>query len=418
MEENMNSLTEFLREAKAAARVAAILSDKERSALIVEMAAALEESLPAILEANAIDLEAADRAAMVSAMRDRLLLNEDRVRDMATALREIAALRDPIGSVIDGWRTAEGLKIEKISVPIGVICAIYESRPNVTADVAALCLKSGNAAILKGGKEAAHSSSAIAAALQSVLTRHNLPSGIVALLPDGSRETVKWLVRQDRYIDLIVPRGGEGLIRFVSENATVPVVKHDKGVCHLYIHESAEYDMSEPIAINAKVQRPSACNAIETLLIDRKVAAQFLPKLKAAFDLHHTELRGCELTREIINIGAADEADWSTEYLDNILSIKVVASIDEAIAHIFQYGSLHSEAIVANDANAIESFLDRVDAACVYANASTRFTDGGQFGFGAEVGISTNKLHARGPMGIRELTTYKYQIRGNGQIRG
>ena len=419
METDHNEQLEaFLRGAKEASRTAAGLSGAVRNRLLNEMADALITGKAEILRANALDTEAAAQNGMAAAMLDRLVLNDKRVAEMAQALREIAALRDPLGVVIDGWVNDDELRIEKVSVPIGVIAAIYESRPNVTADVAALCLKSGNAAILKGGKEARHSNEAISEILRSVLRRNQLSEMIISLLPDSSHEGVKWLIRQNSYVDLIVPRGGEGLIKFVSENASVPVVKHDKGVCHLYIHSSAEYEMSERIAINAKVQRPSACNAIETLLIDSAIAAEFLPKLQAAFEREKTELRGCELTRGVINVGAADERDWQTEYQDNILSIKVVSGVDEAIAHIHAYGSSHSEAIIARENGVIERFLHTVDAACVYANASTRFTDGGQFGFGAEVGISTNKLHARGPMGVRELTTYKYRIYGKGQTRG
>jgi glutamate-5-semialdehyde dehydrogenase len=413
----MEKLTQFLKSAKAAAHIMSVLPGKKRSAVLNEMAQALLAEKEAILQANAKDMKNAETAGLSEAMCDRLLLNDKRLGEMATALREIAALRDPVGRVIDGWVTDDELKIEKVAVPIGVVGVIYESRPNVTADVAALCFKSGNVAILKGGKEAIHSNTAIASVLQGVLKAHALPEAAIALLPDGSREAVAWMVKQDRYLDLIVPRGGEALIRFVSENATVPVVKHDKGVCHLYVHIGADYKTAERVAINAKTQRPSACNAIETLLIDDKVATAFLPRLKKAFEAAGTRLRGCEKTREQIGVDPASEADWDEEYLSNTLAIKVVSGIDEAIAHIHRHGSSHSEAIVTTNHAAAEQFLNSVDAACVYVNASTRFTDGGQFGFGAEVGISTNKLHARGPMGVSELTTYKFQIYGNGQIR-
>lgn len=413
----MEHLTDFLKNAKAAAHVMSVLPGKRRSAVLNEMAQALLAQKETILKANAEDMKNAEAAGLSEAMCDRLLLNDKRLEEMATALCEIAALRDPVGRVLDGWVTDDGLKIEKVAVPIGVVGVIYESRPNVTADVAALCFKSGNVAILKGGKEAIHSNTAIAAVLQSVLKANDLPEAAIALLPDGSREAVGWMVQQDRYLDLIVPRGGEALIKFVSENATVPVVKHDKGVCHLYVHIGADYKTTERVAINAKVQRPSACNAIETLLIDEKIAPAFLPRLKKAFDEAGTKLRGCEKTCAQIVIDPASEADWDEEYLSNTLAIKMVAGIDEAIAHIHRHGSSHSEAIVTTNHAAAEQFLNRVDAACVYVNASTRFTDGGQFGFGAEVGISTNKLHARGPMGVSELTTYKFQIYGDGQVR-
>ncbi|MDR1450826.1 MAG: glutamate-5-semialdehyde dehydrogenase [Helicobacteraceae bacterium] len=405
----------FLQKVKEASRVVAKLDGRTRAALLNEMASAIEKNRATILRANAIDMQNASDLSL--AMRDRLWLDEKGILEIAKGLREIAALRDPIGAVIDGWVTEDNLKIEKIAVPIGVVGVIYESRPNVTADVAALCFKSANAAVLKGGKEAARSNAAIAEVLQNVLTANGLPKEAIAPLPDGSRETVKRLVKQNKYLDLIVPRGGEALIAFVTEHATVPVVKHDKGVCHLYMHASADYEKAEKIAVNAKTQKPSACNAIETLLIDLAIAAAFLPKLKAAFDAQKTTLYGCEKTRAIIDINAAGEEDWDREYLDNVLSIKVVNGIDEAIEHIQTHGSAHSESILANDRGAIDRFLNEIDAACVYSNASTRFTDGGKFGFGAEVGISTNKFHARGPMGIKELTTYKYLIYGNGQIR-
>ncbi|HGZ69938.1 MAG TPA: glutamate-5-semialdehyde dehydrogenase, partial [Nitratifractor sp.] len=326
-------------------------------------------------------------------------------------------LKEPIGRVLDGWWTDDNIRIEKVSVPIGVVGVIYESRPNVTADVGALCFKSGNVAILKGGKEAQHSNSAIAAILQDVLLANGLPKEIISLLPDSSREGVTYLIKQDRYVDLIVPRGGEALIKYVSANATVPVVKHDKGLCHTYIDKDADLDMAVKIAVNAKCQRPGVCNAMETLIVHKDIAKEALPQLKAAFDAEATELRVDSVALEYIEAQEATEEDFDTEYLANILSIKVVDSLDEAISHISKYGSGHSEAIITENYSAAEEFLNRVDAATVYVNASTRFTDGGAFGFGAEVGISTNKLHARGPMGINELTTYKYKIYGTGQIR-
>ncbi|MDR0747197.1 MAG: glutamate-5-semialdehyde dehydrogenase [Helicobacteraceae bacterium] len=410
-------MEEFLIAVKRASRTAAQLSGRTRTEMLNEMAKALRSKKDIILSANEQDIKNARSNALSSAMIDRLLLNDRRVDEMAEAIGEIAALRDPLGDVIDGWTNPDGLRIEKISVPIGVVCVIYESRPNVTADAAALCLKSGNAAILRGGKEAANSNKAIISALQEVLSLRAMPPEMIAEPPDSSREGIKEIIGQSQYVDLVVPRGGAGLIRFVSENSAVPVVKHDRGLCHLYIHKSADYAKAESIAINAKVQRPSACNAIETLLIDAEVAPHFLPRLKAAFDREKTKLRGCQSCRAIIDVAEATSDDWAMEYLDNILSIKVVSGIDEALDHIAAYGSMHSEAIIAESGGAIERFLSEVDAACVYANASTRFTDGGQFGFGAEVGISTNKLHARGPMGVKELTTYKYRVCGNGQIR-
>lgn len=414
----MKHLEEFVKNAKKASLKLATISSGKKTEVLLDMADQLRVDQMAIIEANAEDLKTAKEMGLSSAMIDRLMLDRARVEEIANAVAEIAVLRDPVGRVIDGWITKDDLKIEKVAVPIGVVGVIYESRPNVTADVAALCFKSSNVAILKGGKEAINSNRAIEKSLQKVLAKHNLDSATVSLIPDGSREAVAWLVKQDKYIDLIVPRGGEGLIRFVSENATVPVVKHDKGVCHLYIESTADYEMSEKIAINAKVQRPSACNAIETLLIDQSIAREFLPKLKIAFDKHNTELVGCEKTVEILGIALANESDWDAEYLANKLAIKVVANADEAIAHIQKHGSNHSESIITSLREISEKFMREIDAACIYTNASTRFTDGGEFGFGAEVGISTNKLHARGPMGINELTTYKFQIYGNGQVRG
>jgi len=408
---------DFLEKAKAASTVVATLEGAKKRAILEAMARALEEGAEEILRANARDMERAEEHRLGSALKDRLLLTSERIDGMAQSLREIAALREPVGRVLEGWRNDADLRIEKVSVPIGVVGVIYESRPNVTADVGALCFKSGNVAILKGGKEAEYSNRAIARILQEVLAERNLPREIISLLPDSSREGVAWLIRQDRYVDLIVPRGGEALIRYVSENASVPVVKHDKGLCHTYIHEAADQEMALRIAINAKCDRPGVCNAMETLLVDRSIALEILPKLHEAFGKAGTELRADAESRAIIEAEEASPEDWDTEYLANILSVKIVEGPDEAITHIRRYGSGHSEAIITENYTVAERFLDEVDAACVYVNASTRFTDGGAFGFGAEVGISTNKLHARGPMGINELTTYKYKVYGSGQVR-
>jgi glutamate-5-semialdehyde dehydrogenase len=298
-----------------------------------------------------------------------------------------------------------------------VIGIIYESRPNVTSDTAALCLKSGNVCILKGGKEAENSNNAIAKILQEVLIANDLPKQIISLLPDSSREGVAYLIKQDKYVDLIIPRGGEALIKFVSTNATVPVVKHDKGLCHTYVDKDADIQKALDVCVNAKCRRVGICGAMETLLVDENIAKEFLPKLFHRLKEYGTQLKGCELTRSIIEVEKATLEDYDTEYLDNILSIKVVSDLKEAIDHIAQYGSGHSDAIITQNYTKAEQFLNSVDSACVYLNASTQFTDGGEFGFGAEVGISTNKLHARGPMGINELTTYKFKIYGNGQIR-
>ncbi len=407
----------FLEEAKASSRVLATLSGADKNRILKEMAEALRSNTDAILNANALDMEDADRNNLTPALKDRLLLDKNRVEGMAVAIEEIAALKEPVGRVLDGWVTEDGLKIEKVSVPIGVIGIIYESRPNVTSDTAALSFKSSNVCVLKGGKEAQHSNEAIAKVLRDVLKKNDLPEALISLIPDASREGVARLIKMDKYVDLIVPRGGEGLIRYVSENASVPVVKHDKGQCHTYIDEDANVENAIKIAINAKVQRPGVCNAMETLLVDAAIAKEVLPLLKEAFDEAHTELKGCGDTQSIIDVSPATEVDFDTEYLANILNIRVVDGVEGAIEHIVRYGSGHSEAIITENITTAEAFLNGIDAAAVYVNASTRFTDGGAFGFGAEVGISTNKLHARGPMGIEGLTTYKFKIYGSGQIR-
>ena len=407
----------FLAEAKASSRVLSTLSGAKKNSALRAMAQGLRDDKKSILQANALDMEAATQNNLTKALKDRLFLDESRVEAMAIAIEEIAALKEPIGRVLDGWYADAGFKIEKVSVPIGVIGVIYESRPNVTADVGALCFKSGNVAILKGGKEAEHSNRAIASVLQNVLEKHELPKGAIALLPDSSREGVAELIKQDSYVDLIVPRGGEALIKYVSTHATVPVVKHDKGLCHTYIDKDADFDKAIAVVINAKCRRNGICGALETLLIDEVIATELLPRIKEAYDLHNTEIRGCAKTQNIIDVHTASEADYATEYLDNILTIKVVEGVEGAIAHIEMYGSQHSEAIITENYTTAEYFLNTIDAACVYLNASTQFTDGGEFGFGAEVGISTNKLHARGPMGVSELTTYKYKIYGNGETR-
>ena len=352
-----------------------------------------------------------------SAMQDRLFLNEKRVKDMAEAIRQIASQTEPVGRVLDGWVTKDDLNIQKVSIPIGVIGIIYESRPNVTSDTAALCFKSGNVCVLKGGKEAEHSNQAIAKILQNVLEKNNLPKEVISLLPDSSREGVAKLIKEDKFVDLIVPRGGETLIRFISENSSIPVIKHDKGVCHTYIDQDAAISKVANIVINAKCQRPSACNALETLLIHENIAPHLLNGLDEILKENNTTIKACSETLKYIKAIPASEEDFDTEYLDNVLNIKIVKDISEAINHIAKYGSGHSEAILSENYTAINQFLNEVDAACVYANASTRFTDGGEFGLGAEVGISTNKLHSRGPMGINDLTTFKYKIYGNGQIR-
>ena len=407
----------FLQEAKASSRVLSTLSGAEKNRILKEMAEALRANTPTLLKANALDMAEAEVNNLAPSLKDRLLLDEGRIDGMAVAIEEIAALKEPVGRVLDGWVTEDGLKIEKVSVPIGVIGIIYESRPNVTSDTAALSFKSANVCVLKGGKEAQNSNEAIAKVLQEVLKKNGLPEALISLIPDASREGVAKLIKMDKYVDLIVPRGGEGLIRYVSENASVPVVKHDKGQCHTYIDEDANIENAIAIAINAKVQRPGVCNSMETLLVDAAIAEEVLPQLKATFDAAHTELKGCEMTQKSIEVAPATDEDYDTEYLANILNIRVVDGVEGAIEHIVRFVSGHSEAIITENITTAEAFLNGIDAAAVYVNASTRFTDGGAFGFGAEVGISTNKLHARGPMGIEGLTTYKFKIYGSGQIR-
>lgn len=407
----------FLAEAKASSRTFAEVGGADKNRILSEMADAIENKTKEIMQANAIDMEDADKNKLTSALKDRLLLDEKRIADMAKSIREIAALKEPVGRVLEGWVLENGIKIEKVTVPIGVIGIIYESRPNVTSDTAALCFKSSNVCVLKGGKEAENSNKAIAKVLKEVLVKNDLPSSLISLLPDSSREGVAKLIKMDKYVDLIVPRGGEGLIHYVCDNASVPVVKHDKGQCHTYIGKDADFVMAIAIALNAKTNRPGVCNAMETLLIDEAIAAEILPQLKEAFDAAGTRLKGCDKTQKIISVEHAGDAEFHTEYLDNILNIRVVEDVDAAIEHIATYGSGHSEAIVTENYTMAEKFLNGVDAAAVYLNASTRFTDGGSFGFGAEVGISTNKLHVRGPMGIEGLTTYKFKLYGSGQVR-
>jgi glutamate-5-semialdehyde dehydrogenase len=410
-------MEQFLAEAKASSRVLGNLSGSEKNRILREMANGLRANTMGLIEANALDMLEGEKNKLSAALMDRLLLDEERIEAMAVAIEEIAALKEPVGRVLDGWVTEDGLKIEKVSIPIGVIGIIYESRPNVTSDTAALCFKSSNVCVLKGGKEAEFSNRAIAKVLKAVLEKNDLPPSLISLIPDSSREGVAKLIKMDKYVDLIIPRGGAGLIKYVSENATVSVVKHDKGQCHTYIDKDAKLDNAIKIAINAKVQRPGVCNAMETLLVDSAIAQDALVKLKEAFDKESTQLKGCIQTQQIIDVENATDADYDTEYLANILNIKVVDGVNGAIEHIVKFGSGHSEAIITENITTAEEFLNNIDAAAVYVNASTRFTDGGAFGFGAEVGISTNKLHARGPMGIEGLTTYKYKIYGKGQVR-
>ncbi len=384
------------------------------------MADALEASGEEILAANGRDLAAAPGYGLNAAAVDRLKLDAARVRAMAEGVRQVASLPDPCGEIIREWTRPNGITITKIRVPIGVVGIIYESRPNVTADAAVLCLKSGNACILRGGKEAIHSNTAIARALSAGAVKAGLPAEVIQLVPFIDREGVRLLAQMDRYLDVIVPRGGHALIDAVVEHARMPVIKHYHGVCHVYVDQVADLAMAEEIAVNAKCQRPGVCNAMETLLVHREVAEKFLPSVARALRDQGVELRGDRRTVEVLGAGikAATEEDWTTEYLDLILSIRVVDSLEAAIDHIEHYGSHHSDSIVTTDEAAARKFLAAVDSAAVFWNVSTRFSDGGEFGFGAEIGISTDKLHARGPMGLEELTTYKYLVTGDGQVRG
>ncbi len=410
-------MKEFLQKAKESSRVVATLSTAIKNKTLLEFADAIEENSCFIIEENIKDMKLARELDLSSAMQDRLYLNDSRIQDMANAIRQIASQTEPVGRVLDGWLTKDNLNIQKVSIPIGVIAIIYESRPNVTSDTAALCFKSGNVCVLKGGKEAENSNRAIAKIIQDVLEKNNLPKEIVSLLPDSSREGVAKLIVEDKYVDLIVPRGGEALIKFITQNSSIPVIKHDKGVCHTFIDKDANATKSINIVVNAKCQRPSACNSLETLLVHEEIASYILPGIQEELSAHGTILKGCPKTLGYIKIAPAKEEDFYIEYLENILNIKVVENLNEAIEHISKHGSGHSEAILSENYTAINKFLNEVDAACVYANASTRFTDGGEFGLGAEVGISTNKLHSRGPMGINDLTTFKYKIYGQGQVR-
>lgn len=413
----MTELQKMGAAAKEAAAVLRTAGEKKRRALL-EAAQALRAAAPEILAANAVDLAAARENGMRDAMFDRLTLTEARIEAMAQGVEDVAAQRDPVGRVLSGETRPNGLKIEKVTVPMGVIGIIFEARPNVTSDAAALCLMAGSAVILRGGKEAFHSNMAVTSVLQAALERAGLPRTAVQLVQDTSRESSREMMGLVGYLDLLIPRGGAGLIRAVVENARVPVIETGVGNCHVYVDESADIDMAAEIIFNAKTSRPSVCNAIETILVHEKIAAQALPVIAARLSEKHVELRGDARTREILPEAVeATETDWETEYLDYILAVRVVDSLDEAVAHIARYSSGHSECIVTRDLRAAEAFTARVDSAAVYVNASTRFTDGGEMGLGAEIGISTQKLHARGPMGLNEIVSYKYVIRGDGQVR-
>lgn len=404
--------------AKTAARVLANAGTEKNKALM-SIAKALRENCQTILKANEIDIENGKNAGLTVSLLDRLRLTEDRVEGIAVGVEQVAALKDPIGDVLSGNKLENGLEIRRIRVPLGVIGIIYEARPNVTADAAALCLKAGNAVILRGGKEAINSNKAIADIMREAVEKAGLPKDSIQLIEDTSRASSTELMGLSDYLDVLIPRGGAGLIRAVVENAKVPVIETGVGNCHVYVDEYADIDMAANIIFNAKTSRPSVCNAIETILVHSAVAAKALPAIKARLDEKNVELRGCPKTAEILGscVKPATEEDYYKEFLDYILAVKVVDSFEEAVDHIAKYSSGHSECIVTENYTRACDFLNQVDAAAVYVNASTRFTDGGQFGLGAEIGISTQKLHARGPMGLNELTSSKFIILGNGQIR-
>ena len=412
------SLNEILSKTKAGAKKLAISGAEERKNILNNIALLLNERRQEIINVNKIDIENADKSGLSSAMIDRLRLTDKEIDGMIKAVNEISMQNEVIGDVIGGSTRPNGLKIRKVRVPLGVVGIIYESRPNVTIDSAALCIKSGNGAVLRGGKEAINSNKILAEIIAKSLEIAGFSKDVIYFIDDTDRNIIKEMAQAKGLIDVIIPRGGEGLINFVVENARIPVIMHDKGVCHVFIDESAEYQQALSITFNAKVQRPSACNAMETLLVHKNIAPSILQDIAEMLQEVDVDLRGCEETLKYVDCRPAIEEDYYTEYHDMILSIKVVENIDEAVAHINKYGSGHSEAIVTKDYNSAEKFLNEVDAAAVYVNASTRFTDGGEFGLGAEIGISTQKLHVRGPMGAADLTTTKYLIYGSGQLRG
>lgn len=405
-------------DARRAGRVMANLSSAVKNDLLLRMAQALEAATQALIEANEKDLVAARERDLSPAMIDRLVLDDKRIAAMAEGLREVAALPDPVGEVTGMWRRPNGIQVGRVRIPLGVIGIVYESRPNVTADAAALCLKSGNAVVLRGGSEAIYSNTAIGAILRAELERMSLPAAAVQIVATTDRQAILELLKCEEHIDLIIPRGGEGLIRFVAENSRIPVIKHYKGVCHTFVDASADFDMAEKICINAKVQRPGVCNAMETLLIHKDIAETFVPRIAQAMRASGVELRGCPITCTFApQAKPATEQDWGFEYLDLILAVRVVEDLSEAIAHIDRYGSLHTEVIVTRDYQNSQRFLREVNSSVVMVNASSRFSDGNQFGLGAEIGISTTKLHSFGPMGLEDLTTRKFIVLGDGQIR-
>lgn len=406
------------REARRASIRMAALSSGTKNELLERMASALEQQRSALQEQNDLDVRAARANNLAPAMIDRLILTDDRIDAMAQGLREVAALPDPVGEVSDMWQRPSGIQVGKMRIPLGVIGIIFESRPNVTADAAGLCLKSGNAIILRGGSEAIHSNTAIGNILKNELEHMGLPRAALQVVETTDRSAVSTLLECEEDIDLVIPRGGEGLIRFVSETSRIPVIKHYKGVCHTYVDADADEEMASRICINAKTQRPGVCNAMETLLIHKDIAETFVPRIAADMRTHGVELRGCSVTCSLVSgITSATAEDWDAEYLDLILAVKVVDDMDEAIAHIEEHGSLHTEVIVTDSYANAQDFTRRVNSSVTMVNASSRFSDGNQFGLGAEIGISTTKLHSFGPMGLEDLTTRKFIVFGSGQVR-
>ncbi len=406
------------RAARAAGRALALCATPVKNGALAAMARGLEERAPQVLEANRADLERARGRGHARAFLDRLTLTDARIAEMAHGLREIAALPDPVGTTVDTWRRPNGIEIARVRVPLGVIGFIYESRPNVTADAAGLCLKSGNAVLLRGGSEAVESNSMIVAVLSKAVEKAGVPADAIQFIDDPDRAAVTAMLALDRYLDLIIPRGGEEFVRLVAERSRVPVLKHDRGLVHIFVDASADLDMAVELTENAKVQRPGVCNAVETLLVHRDIGPRFLPAVAPRLQAAGVEIRGCPSTRALVpDVRLAQDADWDTEYLDLILAVRVVDDLDEAIRHIARHGSGLAEAIVTQDYRAARRFTREVDAAAVLVNASTRLVDGNQFGMGAEMGISTSRLHARGPVGVAELTTTKFVVQGDGQVR-
>lgn len=415
----MEEIVQMAKDAKSAANVVKTAGTNEKNRALAEIAEALKENKSELIKENAKDVSFAEKKGLSKALIDRLTLNEERISAMINGISEVISLPDPVGAIVRMWQRPNGLKVGKMRIPLGVIAMVYEARPDATIDAAVLCLKSGNAVILRGGSEAINSNLYLGKLMQGALVKAGLPERAIQVVPTTKREAILQILRLEDYIDLIIPRGGEGLIRFVTENARIPVLRHYKGVCHTYIDDKADLRLAEEVCFNAKVQRPGVCNAMETMLVHEKVASAFLPPMLSRFNGAGVEIRGCPKTCQTFPLAKpAAETDWSMEYLDLILAVKVVKDIDEAIFHIAKYGSNHTEAIITEDYQNAWKFLEKVDASVVLVNASTRFNDGNQLGLGAEIGISTSKLHAYGPMGLEELTTTKFIVFGQGQIRG